>query len=123
MHVFARKPAPVQLTYLGYPGTTGLKTFDARLSDPYIDPFDRLLFELRPQSRRQGGPPGQTGHLSTEPIVRLSGLIGALRRSTMRSRATAAGPRSGVCHIWLSEPTREMLAIGDGSLDRDFATR
>ncbi len=55
LFVFARKPAPVQVTYIGYQNTTGMLAMDYRLTDDWSD------------------PPGSTDRLHTERLVRIPG--------------------------------------------------
>jgi protein O-GlcNAc transferase len=51
--VFARRPAPVQVTYIGYQATTGLPCMDWRVSDSHCD------------------PPGMTERYHTERLLRV----------------------------------------------------
>jgi len=51
--VFARKPAPIHVTYLAYPNTTGMSAMDYRISDAVCD------------------PPGATERYYRETLIRL----------------------------------------------------
>ncbi|MSP50345.1 MAG: hypothetical protein EXQ95_13600 [Alphaproteobacteria bacterium] len=53
--VFARRPAPVQLTWLDYPGSTGTDCFDAALVDPYEVPAGAEQWYSEPAVRLAGG--------------------------------------------------------------------
>jgi len=55
--VFARKPAPVQACWLAYPGTTGVRTIDYRITDPYLDPPNVEQVANLPEIRQIGNLP------------------------------------------------------------------
>jgi predicted O-linked N-acetylglucosamine transferase (SPINDLY family)/glycosyltransferase involved in cell wall biosynthesis/SAM-dependent methyltransferase len=42
--ILAHRPAPIQVSYLGYPGTTGADFIDYVIADPVVLPFDQQPF-------------------------------------------------------------------------------
>lgn len=67
--VFAHKPAPVQVCWLAYPGTTGLSTIDYRLTDRYLDPPGLHDNDYTEQSIRLGDAFWCYDPLATGPAV------------------------------------------------------
>ena len=61
LYTFARKPAPVQVTYLGYPDTTALRAMDYRITDAIADPV------------------GASEQFNTETLSRIDGCFLSLR--------------------------------------------
>jgi protein O-GlcNAc transferase len=72
--VFARKPAPVQASWLGYYDTTGLTTMDAVLADPWeVEPGDERWYvekvQRLPTGRLCYGPPAEAPEVGPLPAA------------------------------------------------------
>ncbi len=75
--LFALRPAPIQVSYLGYCDTTGMPAMDYRLTDALAD------------------PPGATEHLHTETLFRLPYCAWSFRPPT-DAPAIQPSPRTPV---------------------------
>lgn len=80
--MFARRPAPVQVTWNGYANTTGMLAIDYRITDARAD------------------PPGMTEHLHTETLVRLPEIYMAFTPPAASPDVSAA-PVSRSGHVTL----------------------
>jgi predicted O-linked N-acetylglucosamine transferase (SPINDLY family) len=92
--VFAHKPAPVQMTYLGYPDTTAMDAIDYRITDAYAD------------------PPGQTEQYHSEQLLRISPCAWCFAPNTDVPLAVRyRGPITFGCFNIFAKVTQPMLEI------------
>ena len=80
MPLFTRRPAPVQVSYLGYPNTTGLSAMNYRLTDAWADPpgmtetyHSETLVRL-PQGFLCYAPPEDTAAVAPSPMTEQGGI-------------------------------------------------
>jgi predicted O-linked N-acetylglucosamine transferase (SPINDLY family) len=92
------RPAPLQMTYLGYPTTTGLSTIDYRLTDAVTDPV------------------GESERWNSERLIRLPGVMWCYRPRSELPIAEPAPRRAGSPMIFASlnnwvKINREVIAV------------
>jgi len=122
---FARKPAPVQVSYLGYLGTTGMAAMDYKITDTVMDPVgltERFHTErmLRlPHSMWSYSPPPDAPAPSPAPaLTRGYATFGSFNNSAK------VGPE--VIGAWarilqeIPEARLVMVTKGDGSVHEYF---
>jgi predicted O-linked N-acetylglucosamine transferase (SPINDLY family) len=75
LRAFAGKPAPVQVAYLGYPGTTGSPALDYRLTDAVLEPPEEPALSSEELVRLDCGkycfaPPAEAPEVAPPPVLR-----------------------------------------------------
>ncbi|WP_224959675.1 O-linked N-acetylglucosamine transferase, SPINDLY family protein [Geomonas subterranea] len=109
--VFCHRPAPIQVTWIGYPDTTGLKEMDYRITDALADPpgiEDRLHSEVLlrlPRSFCCYAPPAEAPELAPPPC-------GANGYITFGSFNNLSKVTPEVIALW----SRVLRAVGDSRL-------
>jgi predicted O-linked N-acetylglucosamine transferase (SPINDLY family) len=101
LRVFAYRPAPVAVTYLGYPNTTGLSCIDYRITDAVVDPL------------------GDADVFATEELLRLPGPAWCYEPGVDVPICTSAeGPITFACFNALQKVTDTALATWSRILAR-----
>ncbi len=77
--VFAKKVVPLQITYLGYPNSTGLRSIDARIIDSITDPVDTDIYYTEKLLRIEAPflsytPPKDIPDIGSLPALKGSGV-------------------------------------------------
>lgn len=96
--VFARRAAPVQISYLAYVSTTGVPAMDYRLTDPRLDPAGRRLYGERnlwlPESYWCYEPASEAPQVNALPAI-------ANNRVTFASLNAFCKVSSRTLHAWI----------------------
>ncbi len=128
LKVFARKPAPIQVTWLGYPNTTGLPAMDYRLTDSISDPADEPAYYTERLVRLDGAffcyvPPADAPAVTPLP-ARTKEFV------TFGSLNTLAKLNDGVIALWCdvlrANPASRLLVYRDtlkGAVKERFAAQ
>jgi predicted O-linked N-acetylglucosamine transferase (SPINDLY family) len=126
--LFARRPVPVQLTWLGYPATTGLSSIPYRLTDAVADPPGEPACHSEELVRLRGGfcayrPPADAPPVAPPPC-RERGYV------TFGSLHKLAKLNDDVLDLWCdllrAVPAARLLVFRDGlrgGVAEDFRQR
>jgi predicted O-linked N-acetylglucosamine transferase (SPINDLY family) len=116
LDVMALRPAPVGVTWLGHPGTTGLSCFDWRVSDAICDPPAEDLLSSEPVWRMAPGfhcfaPPREAPTVLAPPCLEAGfvtfGCFNARPKLSLAAIAAMAGVLIATPHSRLLIKTRE----------------
>ena len=121
--LFARHPAPVQVTWLGYPNTTGMKSFNARFTDEVADPPGAEAFHTEPLVRLSKGFLCYGAPREAPPVAPLPALH--QEHFTFGSFNSLLKVNRGVIAAWaeIMKRTPGSRLVLKGLLQRDAANR
>jgi len=125
--VFARKPAPVQATYLGYPYATGMAAMDYWVTDIHLDPPDAPTPSRERQVRLPEAfvcyrPPDDAPAVADPPCVR-NGFVtfGSFNTLTKLNRQVIAAWAQVLRNVAGARLLLKTTALGDAPTARHVA--
>ena len=122
--VFARKPAPVQASWLGYMCTTGMAAMDWRITDAYLDPPGASEHKYSERLARIASAAAFEPHPDSPPVSATPGLARGFVRYGSFNNYTKIGDE--VITLWgailAAQPTARLLIVALGGDAPDVQT-